>query len=73
MTVTEQERERDVSQAEKLIRLVKDCQKDLAQYLPPDSGVTKDEVIARLLERLDGPQAREALNEEDERIRKWIR
>lgn len=62
MTTTEQELERVMSQTQKLIRLVKDCQKDLAQYLPPDSCVTKDQVISRLLARLDGPQAREALN-----------
>lgn len=64
MTTTEQERERKMGQHEKLRRLVMDCQKDLAQYLPPDSGVTKDEIISRLLARLDGTQAREALNRE---------
>ena len=61
MTTTEQERERVMSQTQKLIRLVKDCQQDLAQYLPHDSVITKDEIISRLLARLDGPQAREAL------------
>jgi len=55
-----------MSQIEKLVRLVKDCQQDLAQYLPPDAGVTKDQIISRLMARLDGPQAREALNEEGE-------
>lgn len=54
-----------MSQTQKLIRLVKDCQQDLAQYLPPDSGITKDEIISRLLARLDGPQAREALADQE--------
>lgn len=40
---------------------VKDCQRDLAEYLPPDSGISDREIINRLLDRLDGPQAREAL------------
>lgn len=52
-----------MTQTDKLRQLVKDCQRELAQYLPPGSGVTKDEVINRLLERLDGPQAREALGD----------
>jgi hypothetical protein len=47
--------ERAMSQTAKLIRLVKDCQQDLAQYLPPDSAMTKDQLISRLLARLDGP------------------
>lgn len=43
-----------------LIQLVRDCQADLAAYLPPD-GVSAHETLSRLLGRLDGPQAREAL------------
>lgn len=57
----------------KLKQLVKDCQSDLAKYLVPDSGITEKEIISQLLERLDGPQAREALNDEENRIRNWIR
>lgn len=44
--------------------LIKDCQTDLAKYLVPDSGITEKEIISQLLERLDGPQAREALDEQ---------
>jgi hypothetical protein len=47
----------------KLERLVKDCQRDLAKYLVPDSGISDRQVINMLLHRLDGPQAREALGE----------
>lgn len=42
--------------------LIRDCQSDLAKYLPSDSGISEKEIISMLLERLDGPQAREALN-----------
>lgn len=44
-----------------LEELVRDCQNDLAAYLPPDSGISKREVISKLLSRLDGPQARKAM------------
>lgn len=44
-----------------LKELVRDCQNDLAAYLPPDSGISKREVISKLLSRLDGPQARKAM------------
>ena len=49
--------------SDKMRKLIKDCQKDLAEYLPPDSGITEKQIINRLLGRLDGPQAREALGE----------
>lgn len=52
------EQDRRVEQLEALVR---DCQADLASYLPPDSGITEKEVIGTLLSRLDGPQARRAL------------
>lgn len=45
----------------KLQRLVKDCQQELAKYLVPNSGISDREVINALLQRLDGPQAMEAL------------
>lgn len=44
-----------------LTKLVKDCIGDLAAYLPPDSGISANDVVSTLLGRLDGPQARKAL------------
>jgi hypothetical protein len=46
--------------------LVWDCRRDLADWLPPDSGVPDREVLRRLLARLDGPQARQAMGEMDQ-------
>lgn len=43
--------------------LVRDCQHDLAAWMPPDSGVSDRDVIRRLLMRLDGPQARKAMGD----------
>lgn len=45
--------------------LVQDCQRDLARYLVPDSGISPEQVISQLLDRLDGPQAREAMSKVD--------
>ena len=50
-----------LDERERLRQLVKDCQADLARYLPPDGGASDYEVIGQLLARLDGPQARAAL------------
>ena len=47
-----------------LVRLIKDAQGILADYLPPD-GLSKDEAINRLLTLLDGPQSRAALAKAD--------
>lgn len=52
-----------MSDQTKLRRLVYDCRSDLVKYLVPDSGISEKEVISRLLARLDGPQAREAMGE----------
>jgi hypothetical protein len=49
---------------EALRKLVRDCQDDLARWIVPDSGITDDDVINKLLDRLDGPQARAALRGE---------
>jgi hypothetical protein len=43
--------------------LVRDCQNDIAAWMPPDSGLSDQEVIRKLLVRLDGPQGREAMGD----------
>ncbi|MEY9559263.1 hypothetical protein [Sinorhizobium fredii] len=52
--------------AEKMRKLIEDCQRDLWEYLSSDSGISDREMIIALLFRLDGPQARDALSEESE-------
>lgn len=37
--------------------LIRECQAVLAEYLPPDSGITAEEALNRLLGILDGPEA----------------
>lgn len=51
--------------------LVRDCQRDLGIYLVPNSGVTDRQVINKLLSRLDGPQAREAVQLQPSGTRHW--
>ena len=50
----------DAKHTRELVKLIKDCQSVLADYLPPD-GISKDQAIDRLLTLLDGPQSRAAL------------
>ncbi|MDW9620218.1 hypothetical protein [Sinorhizobium meliloti] len=45
-------------------KLIEDCQRDIAAYLPPESGVTDCELLQRLIARLDGRQAKDALGED---------
>ena len=49
----------------KMRKLILDLQHDLAVWIVPDSGISDKEVLNQLFERLDGPQAREALAEDD--------
>ncbi|AFL49559.1 hypothetical protein ABIE78_004672 [Sinorhizobium fredii] len=49
---------------EKLRKLIEDCRRDLWDYLSSDSGVSDREMIIALLNRLDGPQAKDALGED---------
>lgn len=37
--------------------LIRECQAIVARFLPPDSGITREECLDRLLEVLDGPDA----------------
>ncbi|WP_051000113.1 hypothetical protein [Sinorhizobium fredii] len=50
--------------AEKMRKLVEDCRRDLSDYLSPDSGISDREMVIALLNRLDGPQAIDALGED---------
>ncbi|MDK1386395.1 hypothetical protein QN224_13345 [Sinorhizobium sp. 8-89] len=49
---------------EKMKKLIWDCQKDIAEYLPPESGITEHQLLQRLMTRLDGQQAKEALGDD---------
>ncbi|RVH37680.1 hypothetical protein [Sinorhizobium meliloti] len=49
---------------EKMKQLIWDCQKDIAAYLPPESGISEQQLLQKLMTRLDGRQAREALGDE---------
>jgi len=48
----------------KVQKLIEDCQEDIAAYLPPESGITDYELLQRLITRLDGRQAKDALGED---------
>jgi hypothetical protein len=50
----------DMADKEKMKQLIWDCQKDIATYLPPESGISEHELLQTLIARLDGSQAREA-------------
>ena len=41
-------------------QLIWDCQKDIAAYLPDESGISEHELVQMLIARLDGSQAKEA-------------
>ena len=49
----------------KMRKLILDLQHDLAVWIVPDSKLSDKDVLLKFLERLDGPQAREALTEEE--------
>jgi hypothetical protein len=53
-----------MADAQKMKKLIWDCQKDIAAYLPPTSGISEDELLQMLISRLDGSQAREALGDD---------
>ncbi|MEY9532158.1 hypothetical protein [Sinorhizobium fredii] len=53
--------------AEKMRKLIEDCRRDLSDYLSPDSGISDREMVIALLNRLDGPQAMDALGEDFDR------
>ncbi|MDW9689170.1 hypothetical protein GHL01_04040 [Sinorhizobium meliloti] len=49
---------------EKMKQLIWDCQKEIAAYLPDESGITEHELLQSLIARLDGRQARDALRDD---------
>lgn len=49
---------------EKMKQLIWNCQKDIAAYLPPESGISEHELLQSLIARLDGSQAKEALGDD---------
>ncbi|MQU72324.1 hypothetical protein [Sinorhizobium meliloti] len=53
-----------MADALKMKQLIWDCQKDIAEYLPEESGITEHQLLQRLLTRLDGQQAKEALGDD---------
>ncbi|MBB4185810.1 hypothetical protein GGE07_002460 [Sinorhizobium terangae] len=53
-----------MADALKMKKLIWDCQKDIAAYLPPESGITEHQLLQRLMTRLDGQQAKEALGDD---------
>ncbi|AEH79216.1 hypothetical protein SM11_chr1953 [Sinorhizobium meliloti SM11] len=55
---------RTLMNTEKMRMLIEDCRRDLFAYLAPGSGISDREMIIALLHRLDGLQARDALDED---------
>lgn len=53
-----------MADALKMKKLIEDCQRDIAEYLPSESGVTEHQLLQRLMFRLDGPQAKDALGDD---------
>jgi hypothetical protein len=49
---------------EKMRMLIEDCRRDLSEYLLQESGISDREIVIALLNRLDGPQAWDALGED---------
>ncbi|MDX0059781.1 hypothetical protein [Sinorhizobium medicae] len=48
----------------KMKKLIWDCQKDIATYLPPASGISEHQLLQMLIARLYGSQAKEALGDD---------
>ncbi|UDU18804.1 hypothetical protein [Sinorhizobium meliloti] len=53
-----------MADALKMKKLIWDCQKDIAEYLPDESGITEHQLLQRLMTLLDGQQAKEALGDD---------
>ncbi len=49
---------------EKMRMLIEDCRRDLYEYLLQEGGISDREIVIALLNRLDGPQAWDALGED---------
>ncbi|MEY9328220.1 hypothetical protein [Sinorhizobium fredii] len=57
-----------MADAARMMKLIEDCQQDIAAYLPKESYITEHELLQKLITRLDGRQAREALGDD---WRRW--
>jgi hypothetical protein len=53
-----------MADAQKMKKLIEDCQREIAAFLPPESGITEHQLLQRLMTRLDGCQARDALGDD---------
>ncbi|MGK9286397.1 hypothetical protein [Sinorhizobium meliloti] len=53
-----------MADALKMKKLIWDCHKEIAAYLPNESGITEHELLQMLIARLDGSQAKEALGDD---------
>ncbi|MEY9560161.1 hypothetical protein [Sinorhizobium fredii] len=50
--------------AEKMIKLIGGCRRDLSNCTSPDSGISDREIVLALLYRLDGRQAKDAIGQD---------
>ncbi|TCN22776.1 hypothetical protein [Sinorhizobium americanum] len=48
----------------KMIKLIEDRRRDIRNYLSPESGISDREIVIALLNRLEGPQGMDALEED---------
>jgi hypothetical protein len=53
-----------MADAQKMKMLFEDCQREIAAFLPPYSGITEHQLLQRLMTRLDGCQAKDALGDD---------
>ncbi|MCK3784944.1 hypothetical protein KEM44_04930 (plasmid) [Sinorhizobium meliloti] len=58
-----------MADAQKMKKLIEDCERDIAACLHPESGIPERHLLQQLLSRLDGQQAKEALG--DDWQRRW--
>lgn len=47
-----------MADALKMKKLIWDCQKDIAAYLPDESGISEHELVQMLIARLEGARRR---------------
>ncbi|ATA95709.1 hypothetical protein BWO90_04620 (plasmid) [Sinorhizobium meliloti] len=53
-----------MADAQKMKKLIEDCERDIAACLHPESGIPETHLLQQLLSRLDGQQAKEALGDD---------
>lgn len=53
-----------MADAQKMKKLIWDCQKDIAEYLPDESGISEHQLMQMLIALLGGSQAKEALGDD---------